>query len=110
MESRLNQVTPLDDKDLGRLGALLDALPAPLEPLDESALDGFLCGVLLQPRPGRIHSIYPVPLPARREQGMKHEAGFRALKDEILGHIRISSGMSTDLELLEKLNAQETSL
>jgi len=46
----LNQVTPLDDKDLGRLGALLDALPAPLEPLDESALDGFLCGVLLQPR------------------------------------------------------------
>lgn len=46
----MNQVTPLDDKDLGRLGALLDALPAPLEPLDESALDGFLCGVLLQPR------------------------------------------------------------
>jgi uncharacterized protein len=47
----LNQVTPLDDQDLERLGALLDALPAPLEPLDVSALDGFLCGVLLQPRP-----------------------------------------------------------
>ncbi|MBK7276115.1 MAG: YecA family protein [Betaproteobacteria bacterium] len=43
--------TPLDDNDLERLGALLDALPAPLEPLDVSALDGFLCGVLLQPRP-----------------------------------------------------------
>ncbi|MCK7493043.1 MAG: UPF0149 family protein [Comamonadaceae bacterium] len=26
-------------------------MPAPLEPLDLSALDGFLCGVLLQPRP-----------------------------------------------------------
>jgi len=42
---------PLDDDDLERLGDLLDALPAPLEPLDPSALDGFLCGVLLQPRP-----------------------------------------------------------
>jgi len=43
--------TPLDDRDLERLGTLLDALPAPLEPLDVSALDGFLCGVLLQPQP-----------------------------------------------------------
>jgi len=42
---------PLDDNDLERLGALLEALPAPLEPLDPSALDGYLCGVLLQPRP-----------------------------------------------------------
>lgn len=47
----MHHLTPLDDKDLERLGALLDALPAPLEPLDVSALDGFLCGVLLQPRP-----------------------------------------------------------
>lgn len=31
--------------------ALLDGVPAPLEPLDLSALDGFLCGVLVQPRP-----------------------------------------------------------
>lgn len=37
------------DADLGRLQALLDALPAPLEPLDVSMLDGYLCGVLLQP-------------------------------------------------------------
>lgn len=43
--------TPLDDNDLERLDALLDALPAPLEPLDVSALDGYLCGVLLQPQP-----------------------------------------------------------
>ena len=43
--------SPLDDDDLERLGTLLDALPAPLEPLDVSALDGFLCGVLLQPQP-----------------------------------------------------------
>lgn len=42
---------PLNDDDLERLQNLLDALPAPLEPLDVSALDGYLCGVLLQPRP-----------------------------------------------------------
>jgi len=33
-----------------RLQALLDKLPAPLEPLDISMLDGYLCGVLLQPK------------------------------------------------------------
>jgi uncharacterized protein len=38
------------EQDLARLQALLDALPAPLEPLDVAALDGYLCGVLLQPR------------------------------------------------------------
>jgi uncharacterized protein len=43
--------TPLSDTELERLQVLLDAVPAPLEPLDVSALDGFLCGVLLQPRP-----------------------------------------------------------
>ena len=42
---------PLEDADLLRLQALLDALPEPLQPLDVSALDGYLCGVLLQPRP-----------------------------------------------------------
>lgn len=41
----------LSDDEIERLQTLLDALPAPLEPLDVSALDGFLCGVLLQPRP-----------------------------------------------------------
>ena len=42
---------PLEEPDIEQLQALLDALPAPLEPLDVSALDGYLCGVLLQPRP-----------------------------------------------------------
>lgn len=40
-------LTPVELDELQRL---LDAVPAPLEPLDVSALDGFLCGVLLQPR------------------------------------------------------------
>jgi uncharacterized protein len=40
----------LVDADLHRLEALLDGLPEPLQPLDLSALDGYLCGVLLQPQ------------------------------------------------------------
>ena len=65
--------------------------------------------VLMQPRPGRIHSIYPVPLPAARHQDMKHAPEFRALRAEILDRIRESSGMATDHDLLEKLN-QKTGL
>lgn len=44
-------IAPLSDAELGELEALLDGLPEPLEPLDISALDGYLCGVLLQPQP-----------------------------------------------------------
>jgi NitT/TauT family transport system ATP-binding protein len=60
--------------------------------------------VLMQPRPGRIHSIYDVPLPAQRSQDMKHGAEFRALKHEILARIRESAGVNTDQDLLERLN------
>lgn len=41
---------PLADADLERLQTLLEAVAPPLEPLDISALDGYLCGVLLQPK------------------------------------------------------------
>jgi uncharacterized protein len=44
-------MTALSDHDIARLQTLLDGLPAPLQPLDTSAVDGYLCGVLLQPRP-----------------------------------------------------------
>lgn len=47
--SSLNR-KPLDDHDIVALQAELDRVPAPLEPLDVTALDGFLCGVVLQPR------------------------------------------------------------
>jgi uncharacterized protein len=47
----MTQTPPLNEDDLDALQQLLDAVPAPLEPLDISALDGYLCGVLLQPRP-----------------------------------------------------------
>ena len=40
---------PLNESELDELQALLDTVPAPLEPLDVSMLDGFLCGLLVQP-------------------------------------------------------------
>lgn len=40
---------PLGDEELEQLQKLLDSLPAPLQPLDVVALDGYLCAVLLQP-------------------------------------------------------------
>ena len=41
----------LSERELDELQALLDRLPASLEPLDVVMIDGYLCGVLLQPRP-----------------------------------------------------------
>jgi NitT/TauT family transport system ATP-binding protein len=60
--------------------------------------------VLMAPRPGRIDTIYDVPLPRERTQDMKHAPEFLALKREILQRIRETSGMKTDFELLEKLS------
>ena len=42
---------PLAERDIAHLQTLLDDVPAPLEPLDVTMLDGYLCGVLLQPQP-----------------------------------------------------------
>ena len=42
---------PLDAVAIDELQALLAAVPAPLEPLEAGSLDGFLCGVLVQPKP-----------------------------------------------------------
>ncbi|WP_374673096.1 YecA family protein [Ideonella sp.] len=41
----------LSDADLAALESLLERIPEPAEPLDVMMLDGYLCGVLLQPRP-----------------------------------------------------------
>ncbi len=38
------------EREIDELQALLDAVPPPLDPLDVSSLDGFLCGVIVQPR------------------------------------------------------------
>jgi uncharacterized protein len=41
---------PLSDREIDDLQGLLDRVPPPLEALDVSALDGFLCGVIVQPQ------------------------------------------------------------
>jgi uncharacterized protein len=67
-EPALDTETPLSDADIDRLQALLAALPPPLEPPDLSALDGWLCGVLLQPQ----------PVPPARWLGFAHDVEGRA--------------------------------
>ncbi len=62
--------------------------------------------VLMAPRPGRIDTVYEVPLPAERRQEMKLAPEFLRLKREILDRIRETSGMKTDLELLERLSLE----
>jgi len=39
----------LSDAEFAELDDLLAGVPEPLEPLDAVMLDGFLCGVLVQP-------------------------------------------------------------
>jgi NitT/TauT family transport system ATP-binding protein len=60
--------------------------------------------VLMAPKPGRIDSIYEVPLPASRSLAMKYSAEFLALRLRVLDRIRQTSGMRTDLGLLQRLS------
>lgn len=62
--------------------------------------------VLMAPRPGRIDTIYEVPLPAERDQDMKLSPEFIRLKKEILQRIRETSGMRSDKGLLDRLTRQ----
>ena len=59
--------------------------------------------VLMAPRPGRIDSTYDVPLPPERTVEMKHSSQFLSLKSRIVERIRDTSGLRTDLELLQRL-------
>ena len=60
--------------------------------------------VLMAPRPGRVDTVYPVPLGLERSQAMKHHSAFLELKMALLERIRSTSGMKTDLDLLQKLS------
>lgn len=54
--SKRSSSSLLSDNDINELQRRLDAVPPPCEPLDVSALDGFLVGVLLQPKaPEQAH-------------------------------------------------------
>jgi NitT/TauT family transport system ATP-binding protein len=60
--------------------------------------------VLMAPRPGRIDSIHAVPLPRERSAIMRHSPQFLELRAKILERVRETSGLRTDLELLQKLS------
>lgn len=72
----------LSEADLERLQALLDELPAPLEPLDASMLDGYLCGVLLQPEAVPLAAWLP---PILDSEGRPTPA---RVDDELVGLLR----------------------
>jgi len=72
----------LTEADLEHLQALLDALPAPLEPLDVSMLDGYLCGVLLQPEAVPLGQWLP---PILDSEGRPTPA---RIDDELIGLLR----------------------
>jgi len=89
----------LTDAELDELDQLLAAAPEPLEPLDVAMLDGYLCGVIVQPQALAAeqwmpfvldHAGRPVPEGAdakwlSRVQALalrRHEALARSLEDE----------------------------
>jgi uncharacterized protein len=63
----------LTDAEIDQLQAQLESVPEPLEPLSPTALDGFLCGVLLQPRSVAPRRFMPLVTDA---QGRREPAGF----------------------------------
>lgn len=62
--------------------------------------------VLMAPRPGRVDTIYEVPLPDKRDLEMKLSPEFIALKKQILTRIRETSGMQTDRGMLDRMTRQ----
>ena len=64
----------LTEADIDELQRLLDAVPAPLEPLDASMVDGYLCGVLVQPQ--RIVEARWMPHIVDAEEGRPAPRGF----------------------------------
>jgi uncharacterized protein len=62
----------LTERDIGTLQRLLDRVPAPLEPLDVSVLDGFLCAL----------SLHPVAIPAPQWLHFVTDSEGRPLPDD----------------------------
>jgi len=109
---------PLGEADLNRLQTLLDSIPEPLEPLDASMLDGYLCGVLLQPADvaagSWIKHVWDVdgrPLPAKwaglhEVQGLVQRR-YRELARAIAGRQWFDPWV---FEMDEEASPQETTL
>jgi uncharacterized protein len=89
----------LTDAELDELDALLADTPEPLEPLDVAMLDGYLCGVIVQPHAlaadqwePPVFDLHGRPLPpevdprwlsrVRALLGRRHESLGRALEED----------------------------
>lgn len=82
------QPSDWSDDELRALAGLLDAIPAPLEPLDVSMLDGFLTAVALLPKDvppgvwwGHVVDVDGRPLPEGFDAGPLRERAIRRRKE-----------------------------
>lgn len=78
-------VPPLVERNIDELQFLLDQVPKPLEPLDVSMLDGFLCGVLVQPQAVSVASWLPHITDV---DGRRLPPGFDAVRLHELARLR----------------------
>jgi uncharacterized protein len=77
-------IRPLASAEIDELESLLAGVPAPLDPLDVGVLDGYLCGVLVQPaaiEPARwlrhVTDVEGRPLPAAFDATRLHALVWR---------------------------------
>ena len=79
----------LSDTEIARLEALADELAeAGLVPLDAGALDGYLCGVLLQPKPVPEAAWWPLVLDAEGGERLPRTPAARATADALQALVR----------------------
>jgi uncharacterized protein len=89
----------LTDSELDELARLLEATPAPLRPLDVLMLDGYLAGVLVQPRLiGIEESLPPIFDVERRALPDTADPVWRASVSALIGRRRdaLNAGISED--------------
>ena len=60
--------------------------------------------VLMAPNPGHIVKTVAVPLPDKRYTALRRTPEFLQLKAQVLDHLRDTSGMTTNMDLMQQLN------
>ena len=60
--------------------------------------------VLMAPNPGHIVKTVVVPLPDKRYTALRRTPEFLQLKAQVLDHLRDTSGMTTNMDLMQQLN------
>jgi NitT/TauT family transport system ATP-binding protein len=64
--------------------------------------------IVLAPGPGHVDSVWSIDLPPalERTQDLKRSPGFLAMESQILGRIRATSGLQSDLTVLHRLTGR----